>query len=76
VCMCVRVYRQALAVSAPMTAAELAALSLPERYTVSLCHRLATDVTKQLEEYVLGQAGDQVYNTLKYIICNVIIFKK
>ena len=30
-----------------MTAEELAALPLPERYIVSLCHRLVSDVTRQ-----------------------------
>eukprot|EP00960_Hanusia_phi_P078351 768809-Hanusia_phi.AAC.2 len=34
---------------------EISGLSLPEQYIVSLCHQLVNDVSKQLDEYVLGQ---------------------
>ena len=55
---------QALAVRGPMASDELASLPLPERYIVSLCHKLVMDVTLQLEQYVLGQAGDDVQSFL------------
>jgi len=48
---------QALAVDAPLDAAELATLPLPERWVVSRVHTLAGDVTAQLEGYDFGPAG-------------------
>jgi valyl-tRNA synthetase len=47
-----------------MTAAELAALPLPERYIISRCHQLTYDVTKQLESYDFGPAGQAIYQFL------------
>ena len=55
---------QSLAVTEPMTAAELAALPLPERYIISRCHQLTYDVTKQLESYDFGPAGQAIYQFL------------
>jgi len=54
----------ALAVTAPMGAEELAALPLPERYIVSRCHELVGAVTEQLDAYTLGQAGEQIQTFL------------
>eukprot|EP00287_Rhodomonas_sp_CCMP768_P029169 CAMPEP_0202855776 /NCGR_PEP_ID=MMETSP1389-20130828/91685_1 /ASSEMBLY_ACC=CAM_ASM_000865 /TAXON_ID=302021 /ORGANISM="Rhodomonas sp., Strain CCMP768" /LENGTH=906 /DNA_ID=CAMNT_0049534399 /DNA_START=24 /DNA_END=2745 /DNA_ORIENTATION=+ len=52
--------RRALAVQGPMSEADMASLAVPERYAVSLCHALVTDVTAQLDAYTLGQAGEQI----------------
>ena len=52
--------REALAVKGPMSKEEVEALAMPERYIVSQCHQLVADVTQQLDEYTMGQAGDQV----------------
>ncbi len=46
------------------TRTEMATLPLPERYIVSQCHALVTEVTNQLEAYTLGQAGDVVQSFL------------
>ena len=35
----------------------MAALPLPERYILSRCHQLTYDVTRQLESYDFGPAG-------------------
>ena len=54
--------RQALAVTAPMSAADMAVLPLPERWVVSRCHALVTDVTAQLLTYDFGPAGQSIYS--------------
>jgi len=53
-----------LAVKGAMTAEDIAALPLPEKYIVSQCHNLVNEVTDQLEAYTLGQAGEQVQSFL------------
>ena len=53
--------RQALAVTGPMSAADIAQLSLPERYIVSRCHQLVGTVTSQLASYDFGPAGQAIY---------------
>jgi len=54
----------ALAVTGPMSEEEMASLPVPEQYIVSQCHELVNEVTAQLEEYTLGQAGEQVQTFL------------
>ena len=56
--------RQALAVTGPMGADELASLPLPERYIVSRVHGLVGEVTDQLEAYDFGPAGMSIYSFL------------
>jgi valyl-tRNA synthetase len=56
--------RLALAVTAPMTQAEMDGLPLAERYIVSRCHELVDKVTTALEEYSFGDAGRQIYEFL------------
>jgi len=53
--------RQALAVSGPMDAEELAGLALPERWIVSRVHELVEQVTTQLSTYDFGPAGQAIY---------------
>jgi len=53
--------RQALAVTEPMGAQELADLPLPERYIISRCHKLVGKVTGQLNAYDFGPAGQAIY---------------
>ena len=53
--------RQALAVSGPMDAAELASMPLPERWVISRCHSLVERVTRQLSAYDFGPAGQSIY---------------
>jgi len=53
--------RQALAVTAPMSSAELSTLDLPERWIVSRCHALVNDVTTQLVAHDMGPAGQSIY---------------
>jgi valyl-tRNA synthetase len=54
----------ALAVTAPMTAAELSQLPLPERHIVSKCHQLVAKVTAGLESYDMGDTGRLIYEFL------------
>lgn len=56
--------KQALAVTRPMSAEDLAALALPERYIVSRCHALVATVTQQLDTYDFGPAGQAIYQFL------------
>ena len=56
--------RQALAVTGPMSRADLDALPLAERYIVSRCHELVMKVTQALEDYDFGDAGRQIYEFL------------
>ena len=56
--------RAQLAVTGPMSAAEMAALPVAERYIVSRCHGLVTEVTASLEAYSFGDAGRQIYEFL------------
>jgi valyl-tRNA synthetase len=53
-----------LAVTAPMTAAELSQLPLPERHIVSKCHQLVAKVTAGLESYDMGDTGRLIYEFL------------
>ena len=53
--------RQALAAVGPMSAAELEALPLPERWVISRCHQLVDKVTSQLLAYDFGPAGQSIY---------------
>ena len=53
-----------MAVTEPMSKEEMDKLPMPERYIVSKCHQLVADVTQQLEEYTMGQAGDQIQTFL------------
>jgi len=53
-----------LAVSGPIAQEELDAMALPERYIVSKCHKLVTEVTQDIENYRLGAAGSRVYEFL------------
>lgn len=53
-----------LAVQGPMTATELQALPLPERYIVSRCHEVTARVTQLLESYSFGDAGRLVHDFL------------
>ena len=46
--------------TAPMGAAELAALPLAERWVVSRCHALVHATTAQLSSYEFGAAGHAV----------------
>jgi len=56
--------RASLAVTEPMSAAELATLPLPERWVLSRCHVLVGSVTEQLEAYDFGPAGQAIYSFL------------
>jgi len=56
--------RADLAVTGPMSQEEMSKLAMPERYIVSQCHQLVADVTQQLDEYTMGQAGDQIQTFL------------
>jgi valyl-tRNA synthetase len=56
--------RTSLAVTEPMSAAELATLPLPERWVLSRCHVLVGSVTEQLEAYDFGPAGQAIYSFL------------
>jgi len=56
--------KQALAVQAPMSMAEVGELQLAERYIVSRCHDLVNTVTAALEGYNFGDAGRQIYEFL------------
>lgn len=47
-----------------MTAVEMAALPLAERYIISKCHLLVEQVTSSLEAYNFGDAGRQIYEFL------------
>ena len=47
-----------------MSAAELSALPVAERYIVSRCHTLVEDVTEALEQYDFGDAGRQIQQFL------------
>jgi valyl-tRNA synthetase len=49
-----------LAVGGTMTQEEFDSLPLPEKYIVSKCHLLVSDVTKEIENYQLGAAGMKV----------------
>jgi valyl-tRNA synthetase len=56
--------KAALAVRKPVSAAELAALPLPERWVISRCHQLVETVTAQLSNYDFGPAGTAIYQFL------------
>lgn len=56
--------KQGMAVTGPMTSEEMSKLAMPERFIVSQCHQLVADVTLQLDEYTMGQAGDQIQTFL------------
>ena len=53
-----------LAVDGPMTAEELAALPLPERWAVAQCHAMVDGVNAALVKYDFGEAGKLVYQSL------------
>ncbi|KAJ1428256.1 tRNA synthetases class I-domain-containing protein [Ochromonadaceae sp. CCMP2298] len=53
-----------LVVRGPLSAEELAALPLPERFIVSKCHLLVAGVTEGLEAHNFGEAGRQIYEFL------------
>lgn len=49
-----------LGVDGPMTTEEYESLPLPEKYIISKCHALVSDVTREIENYQLGAAGSKV----------------
>lgn len=54
----------ALVVERALSAEEMGALPLPERYVVSACHQLVEQVTAALEGYEFGDAGRQIQEFL------------
>ena len=52
--------KQKLGVDGPMTSEEYESLPLPEKYIISKCHALVSDVTREIENYQLGAAGSKV----------------
>lgn len=56
--------KQALAVTDTMSAEEMEAMPLPERWVVSRCHALVEQVTRQLTDNDFGPAGQAVYTFL------------
>lgn len=52
--------KQNLGVDGPMRTEEYESLPLPEKYIISKCHALVSDVTKEIENYQLGAAGSKV----------------
>jgi len=56
--------KASLARSGPLTATELAALPVPERYIVSRCHELVEKVTAGLEAYEMSEVGFLIYQFL------------
>ena len=56
--------RAQLAVRGPMSAAELSALAVPERFIVSRCHEVVAKVTLALENYNFGESGRVVHDFL------------
>jgi valyl-tRNA synthetase len=56
--------KAAIAVQGPMSKAEMDKLAMPERYIVSKCHQLVASVTQQLDDYTMGQAGDEIQTFL------------
>jgi valyl-tRNA synthetase len=56
--------KSSLAVEKPMSMDEIAALPLPERWVISLCHQLVASVTSQLHNYDFGPAGIDTYRFL------------
>ena len=53
--------KEMLAVTSPMSAAEIDTLPLAERYIVSKCHDVTNKVTTFLENYEFGEAGKELY---------------
>lgn len=53
-----------LGVSGPILKEEFDRLSLPERYIISKCHALVSDITADIEKYQLGAAGSKIYEFL------------
>jgi len=49
-----------IGVSGPMGQEEFESLLLPERYIISKCHKLVSEVTNDIENYQLGAAGSKV----------------
>jgi valyl-tRNA synthetase len=51
---------KALGVDGTITKEEFDSLPLPEKYIISKCHLLVSEVTKEIENYQLGAAGIKV----------------
>lgn len=54
----------ALGVDGTITQEEFDSLPLPEKYIISKCHSLVSDVTEEIENYQLGAAGFKIYEFL------------
>lgn len=55
---------KALGVDGTMSKEEFDSLPLPEKYIISKCHLLVSEVTKEIEDYQLGAAGMKIYEFL------------
>lgn len=53
--------KNSLAVSTPMTAEDLSRMQLAEKYIISKCHDVCSQVTKDLDNYDFGPAGSKMY---------------